>query len=249
MPDPGRPGNDRAPKPGCDGRYRCFACEGGVGRDGRGYANAQSVPCCNPSHEDHMYTYRECICPSLISSAREFYATEEEYTRVKCNLEQARPGPRGWCHECARERKDPPAAPVSRKRRREETVAKQRERRRERAVAGRPLEAHIGPCGDPEGGAERGARGRLAQLPWCGSGLYRCARCYPPGKVGQTRAVPAKACTDPRAHMPRGYADRECVHYLPTGAAASELPADTLEQLRVLAREHGCERCRAAANE
>ena len=48
-----------------------------------------------------------------------------------------------------------------------EAVAKQRERRRERAVAGRPLEAHIGPRGDPEGGAERGARGRLAQLP-CG---------------------------------------------------------------------------------
>eukprot|EP01044_Picomonas_judraskeda_P012688 COSAG03_NODE_1840_length_3451_cov_6.463305_4_plen_50_part_00 len=49
--------------------------------------------------------------------------------------------------------------------------------------------------------------------------------------------------------MPRGYVNRECVHYLPTGAAASELPVDTLEQLRVLAREHGCERCRAAANE
>ena len=249
MSDPGRPGNDRAPKPGCDGRYRCFACEGGVGRDGRGYANAQSVPCCNPSHEDHMYTYCEYMCPSTVPDTCEFYATEEQYRRVKYNLEQARPGPRGWCHECARERKDPPAAPVSRKRRREETVAKQRERRRERAVAGRPLEAHIGPCGDPEGGAERGARERLAQLPWCGSGLYRCARCYPIDKVGQTRAVPAKVCTDPRAHMPRGYADRECVHYLPTGAAASELPADTLEQLRVLAREHGCERCRAAANE
>lgn len=24
--------------------------------------------------------------------------------------------------------------------------------------------------------------------------------------------------TDPRAHMPRGYATRECVHYFPTGA-------------------------------
>ena len=39
--------------------------------------------------------------------------------------------------------------------------------------------------------------------------------------------------------MPRGYADRECVHYIPTGATASELPADTLEQLRVLARADG----------
>ena len=75
-----------------------------------------------------MYTYRECICPSLISSAREFYATEEEYTRVKCNLERARPGPDGWCHDCAQERGDPPAEPASRKRRREEAVAKQRER-------------------------------------------------------------------------------------------------------------------------
>eukprot|EP01046_Picozoa_sp_COSAG06_P057972 COSAG06_NODE_11482_length_1503_cov_7.179487_1_plen_231_part_00 len=155
----------------------------------------------------------------------------------------------GWCRMCAQEREDPPAEPASRKRGREAAVAKQRERRRERAVAGRPLETHIGPRGDLEGGTERGAHERLAQLPWCGSGLYRCARCYPLDKVGQTRAVPAKACTDPWAHMPRGYADRECVHYLPTGAAASELPTDTLEQLRVLAREHGCEQCRAAANQ
>ena len=104
-----------------------------------------------------------------------FYDTDDEYERVKSNLEQARPGPRGWCPECARERKDPPAAQGSQKRGREEAVAKQRERRRARALTGRPLEAHIGPCEAQGGGAEGGPRERLAQLPWCGSGLYRCA--------------------------------------------------------------------------
>ena len=249
MPGRGRPIRDRDARPCCDCRFRCFRCKGGVGRDGQGYANARAVPCSNPSHPDHMYTYKDCICPSLVSCARMFYDTDDEYERVKSNLEQARPGPRGWCPECAQERKDPPAAQGSQKRGREEAVANQRERRRERALAGRPLEAHIGPCEAPQGGAEGGARERLAQLSWCGSGLYRCATCFPPNKAGQTRAVPSRCCSDPQAHMPRGYVNRECVHYLPTGAAASELPVDTLEQLRVLAREHGCERCRAAANQ
>ena len=248
MPGRGRPIRDRDARPCCDCRFRCFRCKGGVGRDGQGYANAQSVPCSNPSHPDHMYTYQYCFCPSLIMSAREFYATDKEYETVQSNLEQARPGPRGWCRDCARERKELPPVPASQKRRREEAVAKQRECRRARALAGRPLEAHIGLRESPPEGAEKGARERLAQLPWCGSGLYRCAWCYPASKVGQTRTVLAKACSDPRAHMPRGYAD-QCVHYIPTGATASELPADTLEHLRVLAREHGCEQCRAAASQ
>jgi hypothetical protein len=196
-----------------------------------------------------MYTYKECICPSLVSCAREFYATEEEYARVKSNLEQARPGPRGWCHECAQERNDPPPAPMSQKRGREEAVANQRARRRGRALAGRPLESHIGPREAPQRGAEGGARDRLAQLPWCGSGLYRCATCFPTSKAGQTRAVPSRCCSAPQAHMPRGYANRECVHYLPAGGAASELPTDTLEQMRVLAYKHGCEQCRVAATQ
>ena len=123
MPGRGRPIRDRDAIPCCDCRFRCFRCKGGVGRDGQGYANAQSVPCSNPSHPDHMYTYKECFCPSLIMSAREFYATNEEYETVQSNLEQARPGPRGWCHDCVRERKELPPVPASQKRRREEAVA------------------------------------------------------------------------------------------------------------------------------
>ena len=198
-------------------------CKGGIGRGGRGFKHAKNVPCEDPA--EHLYTCNGRRHPLHIFNARVHYDTEEDYEDAQRNITEARPGPKGWCHECACERDDLPPKPPAPKRRRTQTGT-------------RPLENHVAQRPVCAGTGEVAAtRNRVAQLQWC-TGKFHCPVCLP---KGQTRRLGSKQCTDPQGHMPHGVARKDVVHVRPVGGAASQL---TDAQLAAIPPEEMCEQCR-----
>ena len=224
------PKRGRAKKPRyrwCDGNYRCPICPGGLGRHGRGFTRARSVPCLDP---DSHLTLRDTDDLDLYMQGDMLHWDLGQAKQLNRGAGEAiKAGPQGWCVCCdpfqryKNGRPQPPPCP---------TV----------------VSSHVGqwpPQWDKTDAARRlgrdkpPQRARKAQLPWC-DGMYRCVICAP---KGQTRPIGSAQCTDPAAHMPMGLRG-QFVHFEPTHTSANALlTGGAHAQLYITSRAAGCGRC------